>query len=48
MDSFSDDRNAMYEQQDEDHGGITTRSVHVDFPKFDGCDPVGWTYKGYT
>jgi hypothetical protein len=35
----------MYDYHGGDHGGITTRSVRVDFPKFDGCDPVGWIYR---
>jgi hypothetical protein len=37
--------NAMFDQQGEDHGGIITRSVRINFPKFDGSDPVGWIYK---
>jgi hypothetical protein len=39
------DKNSMYDYHGGDHGGITTRSVRIDFPKFDGCDPVGWIYR---
>lgn len=29
----------------EDNGGIQTRAVRLDFPKFDGKDPNGWVYR---
>jgi hypothetical protein len=42
---YHEERNAMFDQEGEDHDGIITRSVRIDFPKFDGSDPVGWIYK---
>jgi hypothetical protein len=42
---YHEDINAMFDQQCEDHGGIITRSVRINFPKFDGSDHVGWIYK---
>lgn len=29
----------------EDNGGIQTRAVRLDFPKFNGEDPSGWVYR---
>jgi hypothetical protein len=29
----------------EDNGGIQTRAVRLDFPKFHGEDPSGWVYR---
>lgn len=36
---------ARREHYTEDHGGIVTRSVCIDFPRFDGTDPFAWLYK---
>jgi hypothetical protein len=36
---------ARREHNNEDQGGITPRSIRVDFPRFDGNDPSKWLYK---
>jgi hypothetical protein len=42
---FPDDRGPRMEQQGDDQLAIVTRSVRIEFPKFDGTDPTGWIYK---
>ena len=42
---YQDDRVARCEHQTKDQLAIITRSVRIDFPKFDGFDPLGWIYK---
>jgi hypothetical protein len=39
---YHEEINAMFDQEGNDRDGTTTRSVHIDFPKFDGSDHVGY------
>ena len=45
MRQFPDDRGPRMEQQGDDSLAIVTRSVRIEFPKFDGTDLAGWIYK---
>lgn len=42
MMQYNDDRNTRMERNGKDYGAIYTRSVHIDFPKYDGNDHSGW------
>ena len=42
---YQDDKVARGEHQVEDQLAIITRSVKIDFPKFDGSNPSGWINK---
>lgn len=42
---YSEDRGNRGEHHGDDQLAIITRSVWVDFLKFDGSDPSGWIYK---
>jgi hypothetical protein len=42
---YQDDRVARGEHQAENQLAIITRSIKIDFSKFDGFDLLGWIYK---
>ncbi|XP_059456454.1 uncharacterized protein LOC132186493 [Corylus avellana] len=42
---YTEDRAYRGDQQGDDQLAIITRSVRIEFPKFDGIDPSGWIYK---
>ncbi|XP_059449450.1 uncharacterized protein LOC132180588 [Corylus avellana] len=42
---YAEDRVYRSDQQGDDQLAIITRSVRIEFPKFDGTDPSGWIYK---